>query len=221
MINTILNFLELDLNDVVANLTPVLIALFASLLMGIIIHYVYRKAYSGVIFSQTFAVSLAAMTVLTTMITLSISSNIALSLGMVGALSIVRYRVAVKDPMDILFMFWAISSGITIGAKFHYLAVLGSIIVILVLLLLNQKDPTSMVYILLVHYSGDDIGDELRRILHGKRYKIKSRTVRKDSVEIAIELRVRNRNLAFLDAISSLEPVKDTTLIEYSGEYTQ
>ncbi len=116
-------------------LTPILIALVGSLLMGIIIHYVYRKAYSGVVFSQSFAVSLAGMTVLTTMVTLAISSNIALSLGMVGALSIVRYRVAVKDPMDILFMFWAIASGITIGAQLHYLAVLTALIVAVVLLL--------------------------------------------------------------------------------------
>ena len=221
MIDTILTFLELELTDTLTTLTPILIALFASLLMGFLIYFVYRKSYNCVVFSQTFSVSLAAMTVLTTMITLSISSNIALSLGMVGALSIVRYRVAVKDPMDILFMFWAITSGITIGAKLHYLAVIGAVFVILLLLLVNRKDPFNMVYILVVHYSGHDVADELRRILRGKRFKIKSKTVRKDSAEIAIEITVLNGNLAFLDTINALESVKDATLIQYTGEYSQ
>jgi hypothetical protein len=221
MIDNILTFLELDLTDTATTLIPILIALAASLLMGIIIHFVYRKAYTGVVFSQSFAVSLAGMTVLTTMVTLSISSNIALSLGMVGALSIVRYRVAVKDPMDILFMFWAIASGITIGAKLHYLAVITAIIVGVILLLLNQKDPFSTVYIMVVHYTGEDIAGEIKRILGGRRYKVKSKTVRNDSAEMAIELSVKNENLAFLDAINQLEAVHDATLIQYSGEYLQ
>ena len=221
MIDTILNFLQLDLTDALTTLTPILISLFASALMGIAIYFIYRKAYSGVVFSQTFSVSLAAMTVLTTMITLSISSNIALSLGMVGALSIVRYRVAVKDPMDILFMFWAVASGITIGAKLHYLAVVGGLMVLLVLLLVNRKDPLNMVYILVVNYSGAEVSDEIRRILYGHRFKIKSKTLRKESAEVAIEITVKTDNLAFLDAINALESVNDATLIQYSGEYAQ
>ena len=221
MIENILTFFELDLADTATTLTPILAALLASLFMGIIIHFVYRRAYTGVVFSQSFAVSLAGMTVLTTMVTLAISSNIALSLGMVGALSIVRYRVAVKDPMDILFMFWAIASGITIGAKLHYLAVIGAVIVGITLLLLNQKDPFSSVYILVVHFTGDDISGDIKRILSGKRYKIKSKTVRNDSVEMAIELTVKNENIAFLDAINKLETIHDATLIQYSGEYLQ
>ena len=221
MIEPLLTFLKLDLTDAFATITPILIALAAALFMGVIIHYVYRKAYTGVMFSQSFAVSLAGMTVLTTMVTLAISSNIALSLGMVGALSIVRYRVAVKDPMDILFMFWAIASGITIGARLHYLAVITALIVAAVLLLLNHRDPFNLVYILVVHYSGDDINPELRRILSGKRYKVKSKTVRKDSVEMAIELTVKDGNMAFLDTIKALESVNDATLIQYTGEYSQ
>jgi hypothetical protein len=219
MIEGLLEYLQFDLADALQTLTPVFIALVAAYILGILIHYVYRKAFRGVVYNHTFSVSLAAMTILTTMITLAISSNIALSLGMVGALSIVRYRTAIKDPMDILFLFWAVATGITIGAKLHYLALVGSIIVILMLLTVNRIDPRGMIYILVVHYSGEDIGDELRRILRGKRFKIKSKTLRKDAVEVAIELRVRGDNLAFMDTINDLPSVNDATLIQYTGEY--
>lgn len=219
MLEELLGYLQFDFADALNTLTPVIIALVAAYLVGILIHFVYRKAFRGVVYNHTFSVSLAAMTVLTTMITLAISSNIALSLGMVGALSIVRYRTAIKDPMDILYLFWAVASGITIGAKLHYLALVGSIIVIALLLTINRSDPRNMVYILVIHYSGEDIGDELRRILHGKRYKVKSKTVRKDAVELALEIQVKSENLAFLETINSMPSVKDATLIQYSGEF--
>ncbi len=108
MIESLLDYLQFDFADALNTLTPVVIALVAAYVLGILIYFVYRKAFRGVVYNHTFSVSLAAMTVLTTMITLAISSNIALSLGMVGALSIVRYRTAIKDPMDILFLFWAV-----------------------------------------------------------------------------------------------------------------
>lgn len=219
MIEQILGYLQFDFTDALLTLTPILVALIAAYLSGILIHYVYRKAFRGVVYNHTFSVSLAAMTVLTTMITLAISSNIALSLGMVGALSIVRYRTAIKDPMDILFLFWAVASGITIGAKLHYLALVGAIIVIVMLLTVSRTDPRNMIYILVIHYSGEDIGDELRRILHGKRYKVKSKTVRKDNVELAVELQMTGDNLAFLEAINGMPSVNDATLIQYSGEF--
>ena len=183
------------------------------------IYYVYTKAFRGVVFSQTFAVSLAVMTILTTMITLAISSNIALSLGMVGALSIVRYRTAIKDPMDLLFLFWAVATGITIGANMHYLAFIGAVIVVLTFLTINKNIPKGKMYILVVHYSGEDISDELRRILRRKRYQIKSKTVRQDNVELAVEIVVKKDNLAFMETIKELPSVNDLTLIQYSGEY--
>ncbi len=219
MLEELLGYLQFDFADALNTLTPIIIALIAAYLMGILIHFVYRKSFRGVVYNHTFAVSLAAMTVLTTMITLAISSNIALSLGMVGALSIVRYRTAIKDPVDILYLFWAVASGITIGAKLHYLALVGAISVIILLMTISRTDPRNMIYILVIHYSGGDIGDELRRILRGKNYKIKSKTVRKDTVELAVELQVKGDNLAFFDAINSLPAVKDASLIQYSGEF--
>jgi hypothetical protein len=193
-------------------------ALLVSYVIGVLIYLIYKKTYRGVVYNQTFATTLAAMTILTTMITLAISSNIALSLGMVGALSIVRYRTAIKDPFDILFLFWAVASGITIGANLHYLALVGMLVVVIMLLTVN-RNITSKVYILVVHYTGEDISDELRRILRGNRYKIKSKTVRENEVELAAEIVVQRDNLSFLNLIRDLPSVKDAAVIQYSGEY--
>ena len=217
----LLNFLQIDLTGALATLTPIIVALLASFAIGLLIYYVYQLSFRGVVYNQAFSVSLAVLTILTTMITLAISSNIALSLGMVGALSIVRYRTAIKDPSDIIFLFWAVGSGITIGAKFHYLAVVGALIVIMMLATIGRKSASRDVYILLIHYSGEDtgIGDEVRRILRASRFQIKSKTVRKDSVELAVEIVVKNDNTAFMDSLKNLPAVNDVALIQYTGEY--
>jgi hypothetical protein len=215
-----LNYLQIDFSGALATLTPILVALLVSFALGMLIHYVYRKSFRGVIYNQTFAVSLALLTILTTMITLAISSNIALSLGMVGALSIVRYRTAIKDPADLIFLFWAVGTGITIGAKFHYLAVVAALIVILMLYTIGRRIPPSDTFILIVRYTGEDIAGELRRILQGKRFQIKSKTTRKLGAEMAIEIEVKNNNVAFMDAITNLPAVSDASLIQYTGGYS-
>ncbi|MCX6060102.1 MAG: DUF4956 domain-containing protein [Chloroflexi bacterium] len=139
MVN-ILNF-NFDLIGALTILAPVITALLVSFSLGWLIHFVYQKSFRGVVYNQAFSVSLAVLTILTTLITLAISSNIALSLGMVGALSIVRYRTAIKDPADIIFLFWAVASGITIGAQLPYLAVAGSIMVIFMLWIALRACP--------------------------------------------------------------------------------
>ena len=219
MFNDIIKNLQFDLTAALATLLPVATALIGSCLMGLLIYWVYGKAFRGVVFNHRFSITLGAMTVLSAMITLAISSNIALSLGMVGALSIIRYRTAIKDPMDILFLFWAVGTGITIGAKQIYLASLGAVIVILMLFILNQKAIRNTIYILLVHYSGEDLDEQLRKILHRVRYQIKSKTVRQKDTELAIEVAVHRDNLAFMEAVKSLPAVKDVSLIQYDGEY--
>ncbi|MBM3144907.1 MAG: DUF4956 domain-containing protein [Chloroflexi bacterium] len=219
MIDIIRNYFQFDLANALTLLIPVITALFVSLAIGVLIYYVYTRSFRGVIYSQSFSISLAGMTILTTMVTLAISTNIALSLGMVGALSIVRYRTAIKDPMDLLFLFWAVAAGIAIGAKQHYLALLGSLMVTLMIFIVISNSSKSKMYILVVHYSGEDIEDEMRKILHGRRYLIKSKTIRYDDVEIAVEIGVKGENLAFVTQIKKLPLVNDVTLIEYSGEY--
>jgi ABC-type spermidine/putrescine transport system permease subunit II len=216
MVN-ILNF-NFDLAGALTILTPVITALLVSFTLGWLIHFVYQKSFRGVVYNQAFSVSLAVLTILTTLITLAISSNIALSLGMVGALSIVRYRTAIKDPADIIFLFWAVASGITIGAHLPYLAVAGSLMVIFMLMTLGRKTATAEIFILIVHYTGDD-GDELKLILRGKRFVIKSKTIRKDGVELAVEIEVKNNNTAFMDTIKDMTSVSDVSLIQFAGEY--
>src|SRR5688572_26750610 len=219
MIPTLTELLQLDMADLLARVVPILLALGVSFALGLLIYGVYQRAFRGVVFNHAFAVSLALMTTLTTMITLAISSNIALSLGMVGALSIVRYRTAIKDPMDLLFLFWAVTTGITIGANMHYIAFIGAVIVILTLVFISRYSTNTQKYILVIHYSGEEIDEALRRILHQRRYQIKSKTVRQSGAELAVEIVVRNDNLAFVETLKGLPAISAVTLVQYSGDY--
>lgn len=219
MLENLLNLLNIDLNSIWATLNPLLLPLLVSTLMGFVIYIVYVRSFKGVVFNHGFSVSLALMTVLTTVVTLAISSNIALSLGMVGALSIVRYRTAIKDPMDLLFLFWAVTTGITTGARMHHLALFSAVMVIVILLFINRGDSGSKMYIIIVNYSGEEVDDELRRILRDRRYQIKSKTIRQGEVELAAEIRVTRENFAFLQNIRELPMVNNVTLVQYNGEY--
>jgi len=190
------------------------------LIIGLLLYWLYRKTYAGVVYSQAFAISLAGMAVLTTAIIVTIQSNIGLSLGMVGALSIVRYRTAIKDPMDLMFLFWAVAAGIATGAGLFYIALFLSLIMGLLLFLLrHRKHVRDQMYIILVHYTGNETEYDVRRALNTMPYQIKSKTMRKEDVEMAIEVRVKRENLAFADTIRNLRDVRDVTLVQYDGDY--
>ena len=197
----------------------ILTALAAALLLGALIYLVYRKFYAGVVFSRTFAVTLVGMTVLTCMVTLAISTNVVISLGMVGALSIVRFRTAIKDPMDLLYLFWAITTGITAGAGMYVLALLAAAIMILMIVLFYYKQQRGKIYIAVIHYTGDQAGDEIIRCFGKRKYFVKSKTMRKEKTEMAVELYCRQNDMDFMEKIRSIEDVEDVTLIQYNGEY--
>ena len=197
----------------------ILTALAAALLLGALIYLVYRKFYAGVVFSRTFAVTLVGMTVLTCMVTLAISTNVVISLGMVGALSIVRFRTAIKDPMDLLYLFWAITTGITAGAGMSVLALLAAAIMILMIVLFYHKQQRGKIYIAVIHYTGDQAGDEVIRCFGKRKYFVKSKTMRKEKTEMAVELYCRQNDMDFMEKIRSIEDVEDVTLIQYNGEY--
>lgn len=194
-------------------------ALAAALILGCVIYLVYQKFYVGVIFSRSFGVTLVGMTVLTCMVTLAISSNIVISLGMVGALSIVRFRTAVKDPMDLLYLFWAITSGITAGAGMYALTVLAAVIMILMLALFYHKQQNGKIYIAVIHYEGDRAGDDIIRCFGKRKYFIKSRTMRSEKTEMAVEIYCRQNEMDFMEKIRSIDGVHDIILIQYNGEY--
>ena len=197
----------------------ILTALAAALLLGALIYLVYRKFYAGVVFSRTFAVTLVGMTVLTCMVTLAISTNVVISLGMVGALSIVRFRTAIKDPMDLLYLFWAITTGITAGAGMYVLALLAVAIMILMIVLFYHKQQRGKIYIAVIHYTGDQAGYEVIRCFGKRKYFVKSKTMRKEKTEMAVELYCRQNDMDFMEKIRSIEDVEDVTLIQYNGEY--
>lgn len=199
--------------------TNIVLALVAAILLGIVIYIVYRRFYAGVIYSRSFAVTLVGMCVLTCMVTLAISTNVVISLGMVGALSIVRFRTAVKDPMDLLYLFWAITTGITTGAGMYALAVAAAVIMICMIALFYYHSSGQEIYIAVIHYSGDQAYEDIIRKLGRMKYYVKSKTMRGDSTELAIELSVKRENLQIGEELREIEKVKDVTLIQYNGEY--
>lgn len=201
------------------NIPSILVALAAALVLGILIFLVYRRFYTGVIYSRTFAVTLVGMTVLTCMVTLAISTNVVISLGMVGALSIVRFRTAVKDPMDLLYLFWAITTGITSGAGMYVLALIAAAIMILMIILFYSRQQRGRIYIAVIHYSGDEAGDEVIRCFGKRKYFIKSKTMRKEKTEMAVEIFCKQADMDFMEKIRAIEHVDDVTLIQYNGEY--
>ncbi|MEE1046343.1 MAG: DUF4956 domain-containing protein [Clostridia bacterium] len=202
-----------------ASLTSIALGLITAVLMGAVIYFVYSKFYVGVIYSRSFAITLVGMTVLTAMVTLAISTNIVISLGMVGALSIVRFRTAVKDPLDLLYLFWAITTGITAGAGMYLLVLVTAVVMIGMIILFYNKQQKGRIYIAVIHYIGDEVGDNVIRAFGKMKYFVKSKTVRKGKTEMAVEVYCKDNDTFFLDKIRDLDGVEDATLIQYNGEY--
>jgi len=200
-------------------LIDMMIALTASLLVGLYIYFIYKVTFRGVVYSRSFAVSVTGMTVMTCMVTLAISTNVVLSLGMVGALSIVRYRTAVKEPLDLMFLFWGITSGIATGAQMYLLTLLGLGFVTLMVFLLNAKTIDGKIYIVVVRYTGELAETIIHQTFAGHKYTVRSKTLRKDEVEMTIEVYVRRNNLYFIDRLRARENVSYVTIIQYNGEY--
>ncbi|MDL2318764.1 DUF4956 domain-containing protein [Eubacteriales bacterium OttesenSCG-928-A19] len=203
-----------------AELTPlkVVVALLMAFAVGIIIALVYRRAYRGVLYSPSFAITLIMLTLITTPVVMCIKSNIALSMGMVGALSIVRFRTAVKDPMDTAYMFWALTMGILLGAEFYVIAlvvVLG--ISVFVLILTFVKLPSNMSYLLVLHYdesASEEIQSELSRV---KNRRLRSKTVTQNGAEMTVEVRINERH-DIVGRMLDINGVYDATLVACQNE---
>lgn len=199
--------------------TTAVVAMVLAVILGLCIYKIYGIYFGGVVFSSAFAVTLVGMTVLSCMLTLAISSNIVISLGMIGALSIVRYRTAIKDPMDLLYLFWAISVGITLGAGLYVLAIGTMVIMLFIVHLFYNRKKKGTIFILVAHYISQDAGDEIIRIIHKMKHQLKSKTIRGEVTELTMELVCRTDNTVFLEQIQAVEGVQDATLIQYNGEY--
>jgi len=189
-----------------------------TLILALFVFYVYRVCFRGVVYSYNYNLSLVIMSLITAFIIMAISSNVVLSLGMVGALSIVRFRTALKDPMDIVFMFWAIGVGITSGAGLYPIAIIGSLFVGLILLVFSKFKIKSPIYIFVIHYD-EKANDDVKVILNRLKTSLKSKTVSNHQIELTVEIRVKGDNTSFVNEISAIEGVKDAVLVGYNGEY--
>lgn len=196
------------------------LTLLIAFLVGLGIFYVYRKNFTGVVYDHSFNISLVIMTMLTAVIIITISTNITLSLGMVGALSIVRYRTAVKNPLDLMFMFWAIASGIAIGAQFYYIAVITLFLVALALSAMRRIRNDDRLYLLIVNYRADmNIEENIMRELHSNKVKLRSKIVRNDMCELTLEVFLKTENMNITSAITKIEGVNAVSLVQYRGAY--
>lgn len=200
------------------NFAGIILALLSAYICGMIIYFIYKHFYKGVLYSHNFNVLLVLLSMVTAFIVLTISSNIVLSLGMVGALSIVRFRTAIKDPLDLGFMFFAISIGITCGAGLYLLSFVSTIIIYLVYIFLVKVKTPVHVYLLIVKHN-KKAGEEVDKILSGMKYALKNKTIYKDNIELTIEMKLKANDTGFVSELSELEGVHSAALIDYTGDY--
>lgn len=210
-----------DLFTITMNPVQVILTLIVGLLAGLYVWFIYKKTFSGVMYSRTYGMTLVMMTVVTALMLMLINNSLTLSLGMVGALSIVRYRTAIKDPLDTAFIFWAVGEGIAVGTKFYDVAVIAGIIIgIFVLLISGSRGNKggAQSYLLIIHYS-EAAADAIRKMtkqLPGAR--LKSKVVRPGSIELTMELRLKENETGFVEKFTRVEGVYDASLITHQGD---
>ena len=212
------NFLE---NITSVSILDMIISIVLSFGMGMFIFLVYKKTYSGVMYSSSFGTTLVALTMITTVVILAVTSNVVLSLGMVGALSIVRFRTAIKEPLDIAFLFWSIAVGIVLAAGMIPLAVIGSVVIGIILLVFVNRKSYSNPYIVVLRCNGHDSEKKAKAYLSEKtdRCVIKSKTAQKGMVEVNMEIRLKNDNTDFVNELAAMEGVQSAVLVSYNGDY--
>jgi len=189
--------------------------------IGLFIFYVYKKTYQGVMYSSSFGVTLIALTMITSQVILAVTSNVVLSLGMVGALSIVRFRTAIKEPLDIAFLFWSIAAGIILAAGMIPLAVIGSVIIGLILLFFVNRKSHKNPYILVLSCDSHEAEVKAVDFLNARVEKcaVKSRSAQRGLVELNLEIRLKDDNTDFINQLSDLQGVSSAVLVSYNGEY--
>lgn len=221
-----MSFSDIFKSSFLENITSVgvldmIIALVLAFGLGIFIFLVYKKTYSGVMYSSSFGTTLVALTMITTVVILAVTSNVVLSLGMVGALSIVRFRTAIKEPLDIAFLFWSIAVGIVLAAGMIPLAVIGSVIIGIILLVFVNKKSHKNPYIVVIRCDSHDSETKAKAFLDEKteRCVVKSKTAQKGSVELNLEIRLKDDNTDFVNALADMNGVQSAVLVSYNGDY--
>lgn len=198
-----------------------LIGLAFALALGLFIFLVYKKTFTGVMYSTGFALSLIGLSMVTTLVIMAVTSNVVLSLGMVGALSIVRFRTAIKEPMEIVFLFWAIAAGIVIGAGMIPLAVAGSVIIGVVLIIFANRKHVETPYIIVINAQNDEAEKAVLDLISRsvKRFVVKSKSVNSSGIELTAEVKISGSSTDFVNSIIKLDGVTNAALVSYNGEY--
>ena len=221
-----MNFSDIFKSSFIENIASVsmldmAIAMVLALLIGLFIFMVYKKTFNGVMYSSSFGVTLVALTMITTLVILAVTSNVVLSLGMVGALSIVRFRTAIKEPLDIAFLFWAIAVGIVLAAGMIPLAVIGSVVIGVVLLVFVNKKSHFNPYLIVLNCDSHASEEEAKKYLKDKVNKctVKSKTAQSGSVELTLEIRLKDDNTDFINELSAINGINSAVLVSYNGDY--
>lgn len=212
------SFLE---NIASVSIFDMVLALVLAFGIGMFIFLVYKKTYQGVMYSSSFGTTLVALTMITTVVILAVTSNVVLSLGMVGALSIVRFRTAIKEPLDIAFLFWSIAVGIVLAAGMILLAVTGSVIIGVILLVFVNRKSYCNPYIVILSCTDFAAEKKAKEFLDQQVLKcvVKSKTAQKGAIELNYEIRMKNDNTDFINQLSEINGVNNAVLVSYNGEY--
>lgn len=198
-----------------------ILTIVLSFCVGLYIYLIYKKTYRGVMYSATFGTTLIALTMITSIVILAVTSNVVLSLGMVGALSIVRFRAAIKDPLDIAFLFWSVGAGIILAAGMIPLAVIGSICIGLILLVFVNKKSHSYPYIVVLSCTNHEAEVKAKEFLSSNSAKLtlKSKSASKGSIEMNYEIRLKEDNTDFINKVAEIPGVNSAVMVSYNGDY--
>ena len=189
--------------------------------IGLFIFFIYKKTCNGIMYSQNFALSLIGLSLVTTLVIMAVTSNVILSLGMVGALSIVRFRAAIKEPVEIVYLFWAIAAGIVTGAGLIPLALIGSVIIGVVMMVFATRRTHDNPYMLVMRLSDEKAEGSALDLLKSDtaKYVVKAKTVTTAGIELSCEVKLKEESTAFVNKISKVKGVSNASLVAYNGEY--
>lgn len=220
MLDQLLNFTFLN-KAASFSIPDILAALGISFVIGLFIFMVYKKTYIGVMYSSSFGITLIAMDLITTLVILAVSSNLITSLGMVGALSIVRFRTVVKEPLDLVYLFWSITTGIIVGAGLIPLAVIGSIAIGFVLFVFVNRKTADTPYVVVINCDDENAETQSTSMLknHTKKHLVKSKNVSKNGIELTVEVRLKHSSVKFINDLLTINGVSNAVLVSYNGDY--
>ncbi len=214
-----MEFTFADIFQTTMNPLQVVSTLVIALIIGLFVFFIYRKSFGGVMYSRNFNVGLIMLTMVSALMLMLINNSLALSLGMVGALSIIRFRTAVKDPIDTVFMFWAVGEGIAVGTRFFDVAVISAIVIGVVMLLLSfVRGKGTQPYLLIIHYDEAASGQIKQMVKQLPGGQLKSKSVQRDGIELTMEVRLRENETGFVEKFLRVEGVFDAALISHQGD---